>query len=157
MGMGHGDALIAMPIELITTPNQFGDRILGQDVKNEDNERAVAIADQKLKIQLAEFAKTIYKVLGGRDYGRIDLRMDNDDKAHFIEANLTPGIASNDFVSYFMRACELNQSMNYEEVILNLVDIAIGRVDKTATKLYKPAINPIAGRSAGFNQPALAT
>ena len=127
LGSGYDEDLLAMPIELITTPNERGDRILSQAVKSEDNERATFINDDEVRHQIAELARNIYRTLGGRDYGRIDLRMDSEGKAHFIEANLTPGIASNDFVSYFNRACELNQNMGYEEMILEITDIALQR------------------------------
>ena len=127
LGSGYGAELMVMPIELITTPNKLGDRILGQAVKSEDNERAIAITDSAIHTQVSDLARVIYKTLGARDYGRIDMRMDKHGKAHFMEANLTPGIANNDFVSYFMRACELNQNMDYKDVILSLTELALAR------------------------------
>lgn len=80
-----------------------------------------------MRRQIAELGKAVYAALGARDYGRIDIRMDSLGKPNFIEANLTPGIANNDFVSYFTRACELNQDMTYESMILRIVEIGLAR------------------------------
>lgn len=127
LGSGYEDDLIAMPVELITQPNELGDRILGQAVKVEDNERAIAIKDDNERVQIAELGRAIYRALGSRDYGRIDIRMDNDGVACFMEANLAPGLAHNDFVSYFTRACAINQQMDYETMILRIVEIGLAR------------------------------
>lgn len=127
LGSGYNEELSIMPLELITKPNEFGDCILGSAVKKEDNERATKITDIAVRKQVSKVAKDAYTVLGGRDYGRIDIRMDDKGVAHFIEANLTPGIAHNDFISYFTHACSINLQMGYEAMILRIVELGLAR------------------------------
>ena len=117
----------AMPIELITDQNAAGDRILGQVVKADDTEHVVAVLDLVLKTRVNRLAKAAFKALGARDYGRIDIRLDEQGVPHFLEANLIPGLAKHDFVSYFTAACEINQNMSYETMILNLVTLSLNR------------------------------
>lgn len=84
---------LAMPIEVITAPNDGGDRILGHKVKKEDFEQTVAITDTALKQRITSFALQVFSSLGARDYGRIDIRLSEDGEPHFLEANLVPGVA----------------------------------------------------------------
>lgn len=124
--------LLAMPIELITDQNLQGDRILGQDVKAGDTERIVAVLDLALRTRINRLAKAAFRALGARDYGRIDIRLDDAGVPHFLEANLIPGLANHDFVSYFTAACEINQAMSYETMILQLVSLSLNRFQDTA-------------------------
>jgi D-alanine-D-alanine ligase len=121
------DKLLAMPVELITEPNAQGDSILGQTVKSEDTEHVVAVTDLALRGQLSKFAKSVFRALGARDYGRIDIRLDAHGQPQFLEANLIPGLAKHDFVSYFTAACEINQAMSYDVMILELVALCLDR------------------------------
>lgn len=125
--LGHDDDLLAMPVELIADQDARGDRILGQQIKSEDNEQVVAVTDLVIRQQLIDLAKAIFRELGARDYGRIDMRMDSAGQLHFIEANLVPGLAQHDFVSYFTHACLLGDQMNYEDMILKIVDTSLAR------------------------------
>jgi D-alanine-D-alanine ligase-like ATP-grasp enzyme len=96
-------------------------------VKAADTEKVVAVEDGPVRDSLIALAKAVFRELGGRDYGRIDIRMDDHGSAHFLEANLIPGVAHNDFISYFTHACMLNNGMDYEEMILKIVDVSIKR------------------------------
>lgn len=119
--------LVAMPIELITQPNAQGDRILGQTVKAADTEHTIAVVDLGLKTRINRMAKAAFIALGARDYGRIDIRLDEQGRPHFLEANLIPGLAHHDFISYFTAACEINQAMSYETMILSVVNASLSR------------------------------
>ena len=140
MGSGYEAQLSVMPLEIITKPNDMGDKILGSAVKKEDNERAIKITDIAVKKQVSKLAQDAYRVLGARDYGRIDIRMDSNGVANFIEANLTPGIAHNDFISYFTHACNINLQMDYESMILRIVELGLARVNMTNCDKYIPLI-----------------
>jgi D-alanine-D-alanine ligase len=122
--------LLAMPIELITEQNAHGDRILGQVVKADDTEHVVAVLDLALRTRVNRLAKAAFRALGARDYGRIDIRLDERGVPHFLEANLIPGLAKHDFVSYFTAACEINQHMSYDTMILSLVTLSLNRYMK---------------------------
>lgn len=122
--------LLAMPIELITEQNAQGDRILGQVVKADDTEHVIAVLDLALRTRINRLAKAAFRALGARDYGRIDIRLDERGVPHFLEANLIPGLAKHDFVSYFTAACEINQNMSYDTMILSLVTLSLNRYMK---------------------------
>jgi D-alanine-D-alanine ligase len=124
--------LLAMPIELITEQNAQGDRILGQVVKADDTEHVVAVVDLVLRTRVNRLAKAAFRALGARDYGRIDIRLDERGVPHFLEANLIPGLAKHDFVSYFTAACEINQHMSYDTMILSLVTLSLNRYLKSS-------------------------
>lgn len=114
---------MAMPLELIAEANENGDRILGNGVKRADKEEATTVENQELNNELKAFALKSFEALHGRDYGRIDIRMDDFGRLHFLEANLRPGLGG----GYFTRACWMNQHIDYEEMILSIVNLALRR------------------------------
>lgn len=124
---GNSAEPIAMPVELITEQNAQGDRILGQNIKSADTERIIAITDAGIRDDVAALAMSAFDALGARDYGRIDIRLDAQNIPHFLEANLIPGVADHDFTSYFTRACQINQGMDYETMILSIVELGLSR------------------------------
>lgn len=130
--------LTAMPIELITEPNAQGDRILGQTVKAADTEHMVKVNNASLRKIVIRLAVDAFKALNARDYGRIDIRLNEKGQPYFIEANLIPGLAHHDFISYFTGACLLNQSMDYQTMILRIAELAFSRdiSNKHGSQLY---------------------
>ena len=106
----------AMPIEIIVKENVNGHHILDFDIKKKDEEEVVAVLDKKIFKQLCLIAKKSFVALGGKSFGRIDIKMDCLGNPHFIEANLMPGIRR----GYFFRSCSLNLNINYEEMILKI-------------------------------------
>ncbi len=130
---------VAMPVELIAQANEKGDRILGFKGKGADQEEVIAITDQKVREGVVALAKQAFKVLGARDFGRIDIRMDEHGTPYFLEANLMPGLGS----GYFFRACKVNREMTYEDMVLKIAEIGLIRKQqsreniKTATNNLK--------------------
>ncbi len=117
------DNFLVMPIEIITDKNDKGDRILGRKTKREDTERVFAVPEGDLRESVIDFARKIFEVLGARDYGRIDIRMDKQGVPSFIEANLVPGIGR----GYLARAYKINTGRSYDEMVLHIVDLAFSR------------------------------
>ncbi len=133
---GH-DQLI-MPIEIVTGANAAGDRVLGYTVKNNPElERVTAIANVATRYLISTLAKNIFEALGARDVGRIDIRMDADGDGHFLEANLVPGLSTDN--SYFFDAYRLNQGGNYEDMILRIVEVGLG-TDESAAPVQFPEL-----------------
>jgi D-alanine-D-alanine ligase len=128
------DDLTAMPVELIAEANAQGDRMLSESVKAADTEAVIAVVEEGLRSRINRLAKSAFLALGARDYGRIDIRLDGQGVPYFLEANLIPGLAKNDFVSYFIAACEINQNMRYETIILNLVHLSMNRYSETISR-----------------------
>lgn len=123
LAKNNGNSLIAMPIEIVADKNERGDRILSCGVKKADTERVIPIVEGAVHRQVGELAKGIFNALGARDFGRIDIRMDENGNPHFLEANLIPGLSG----GYFTRACRINAGMEYNEMILSIAKLAISR------------------------------
>lgn len=117
--------LTAMPLELIAPINQNGERILTGAVKEADTENFIEVEDALLKSRINRLALASFSALGARDYGRIDIRLDKDGAAYFLEANLIPSILKD--YGNFPKACMLNLGLNYEQMILRIVDLALFR------------------------------
>jgi len=113
--------LTAMPIELTSEPNVHGDSMLSQAVKSANCEVVVEVTNSNLKDKVCGLALDVFSALGARDYGRIDIRLDIRGKANFLEANLIPSLICG--YGSFPKACLLNQSLGYEEMILRITEL----------------------------------
>lgn len=115
--------LEACPVELIPQKNSRGYRFLSKKDKREDRELVISIEEIQLFKKIAKFAKQSFRALGARDYGRIDLRMDKNNRLHFLEANLIPGMGQ----GYFARTMKIVKNEPYSIMINNLASIALNR------------------------------
>jgi D-alanine-D-alanine ligase len=121
----YSEELLVMPIELVADGNSRGDRILSKKVKSLNQETALAVVDVATRALIIDFASRVFYALGGRDYGRIDIRMDSSGAPHFLEANLIPSLI--DGYGSFPKACALNIGMDYETMILAIVSLGLAR------------------------------
>jgi D-alanine-D-alanine ligase len=124
---------IAMPVEIIVSDKNSGNKILGYNIKNENREKVIAIDDKDIYQSVVAIAKNAFIALGARDYGRIDIIMDDKDGPYFLEANLVPGMTqrpSNIDCSYFPRACFINNHITYQETVQKIAEIAFNRTGK---------------------------
>ena len=110
--------LSAMPIEIRTDANQHGYRILDFQTKQNDAEEVLPVTMGPIHHQLSDLGKAVFRVLGGRSFGRIDVRMCASGIPHFMEANLMPGLKK----GYFYRCCSLNLGLSYEQMIIGLAE-----------------------------------
>lgn len=116
----YSDELIAMPLELVAGPNVHGHRILSHELKSAPLETPVfPVTDLRVRAALIDLATSAFTALGARDYGRIDIRMDEAGVPHFLEANLIPCIIRGS--GNFPKACVMNIGMEYEAMILHIV------------------------------------
>lgn len=115
--------LKAMPIEIIADQNSKGDRILSCGIKKADTERVVTIKETDVYQQVSQLALDVFTALGARDFGRVDIRMDESGQPYFLEANLIPGLSG----GYFTRACRLNAGMEYDEMIQHIAKLGLSR------------------------------
>ena len=106
----------AMPIEIIVKKNIKGHRVLDFDIKKNDEEIVIEVTNIKIFNKLSILAKNSFIALGGKSFGRIDIKMDHLGNPYFMEANLMPGIKK----GYFYRSCLLNLNMSYKEMILKI-------------------------------------
>ena len=110
--------LTAMPIEIRAEKNTEGHRILDFQTKKNDAEEVLSVTDQKIHRALSDLGQSVFRVLGGTSFGRIDVRMCASGIPHFMEANLMPGLKK----GYFFRSCALNLGMSYEQMIIGLAE-----------------------------------
>lgn len=115
-----------MPIELIAPSSVTGEKILSSRVKTLDIEVSQLIADDLVNIAVSELAIDVFHALGARDYGRIDIRLDANSEPNFIEANLVPSLKRSPG-NYFPKACLLNLDIDYETMLLNIVNLGLER------------------------------
>lgn len=120
------DDFLLMPIELIAPIDKNGMRILSAKVKTDNNEQAIKIDDEALATRVKEFSLEIFKALGARDYGRIDIRIDKNGVLHFLEANLIPSLTSG--YGSFPKACMLNLGIDYQAMILRITKLGLEHV-----------------------------
>ena len=116
--------LFAMPIELTTPADTKGNSFLSEAIKKADSEQVLIINDSELRNSLIQLAMGVFKALGSRDYGRIDLRLDASGVPHFIEANLMPGLSDHGYLS---RCFAMNKQIPYDVMILSIIDLALKR------------------------------
>jgi len=129
-----GDAgYFTMPLELIAPQDSNGARILSARVKSAESETFAPVRDQELKAELNELALNVFHALGARDYGRIDIRLDDENIPHFLEANLIPSLIEG--YGNFPKACLLNRGMAYEAMLLHIVELGLARQTYTSNEL----------------------
>ena len=119
------DKYLAMPIELVAPLDKYGSRILSGKVKSSNAEQALEVGDERVKVQVMKLAVDVFRALGARDYGRIDIRLDANGTPHFLEANLIPSLISG--YGSFPKACELNMGMDYESMIIRITNLGLSR------------------------------
>lgn len=115
----------ALPIELVVEANQSGYAMLSSAVKSSNNERVSTVSDSRLAERISRLAIDAFKSIGGRDYGRIDIRLDQHGNPAFLEANLIPSLIR-DYGS-FAKACKLHLSLDHEDMIMKIVNLASAR------------------------------
>ena len=121
--------LIAMPIELIAPEDEHGMRLLSGSVKSSNVDEAIEVIGDSLIQNLRTFGLDVFRSLGARDYGRIDVRLDEDGTPYFLEMNLIPSLITN--YGSFPRACVINYDIEYDEMIHQIVELAFLRKDDT--------------------------
>lgn len=121
----HSPDFRAMPIELIAPSDRNGARILSGKIKSADTESFAEVKDKDLKSKITSLALNAFHALGACDYGRIDIRLDAEGEANFLEANLLPSLM--DGYGNFPKACWLNIRLGYEPMLLTIVRLALPR------------------------------
>lgn len=129
------DNLLAMPIEIVAPANMQGNSFLSEAVKDADTEKVLAVDNPELCDAINALAIGVFRALGARDYGRIDMRLDSCGIPSFIEANLMPGLSDH---GYLARCFYLNDHQSYEGMIGSIVDLAFDRVT-----ILPPKIAPV--------------
>jgi D-alanine-D-alanine ligase len=81
----------------------------------------------ELEQRITDLCRSAYRILGCRDWSRIDVRLDGRGTPHILEINPLPGILPNpDDNSCFPKAARA-AGLSYEELINSVVDISLER------------------------------
>ena len=134
------DDYSVMPIELIAEKDTNGSRMLSKVVKTSNRETVLAVSNAVIWATVTTLALDVFKSLGARDYGRIDVRMDSAGVPHFLEANLIPSLI--DGYGSFPKACQLNQKLGYESMILRITSLGLLRNINEPSQADEPR-NPV--------------
>ena len=132
LGLDFNNEPKALPVEITFSDKNIYSKILGDETKKENNEIVKAIENEDIFDSVVSIAKRSFIALGARDYGRIDIIMDENDCPYFLEANLVPGMTQrpNDIdCSYFPRACFINNHITYQETVQEIAEIAFNRLE----------------------------
>ena len=139
----NSDNYNIMPIELIAPLNSSGIRVLSSQIKETDTEISKIVENGWLKNKISELAYKSFRAIGGRDYGRIDIRLDKDGLPNFLEANLFPSLVDN-VGNYFPKSCKLYLNYDYSQTINHITDLGMKRVhNKSSNKIVPKLSNHI--------------
>jgi D-alanine-D-alanine ligase len=116
---------VTMPIELVAPLDENGVRLLSNKIKSSNAEQVLEVTDKITKDKVTELALAVFHTLEGRDYGRIDIRLDASGRPQFLEANLIPSLIC-DYGS-FPKACVMNICLEYEAMIMRIVRLGLRR------------------------------
>ena len=72
----------------------------------------------KLTKEIQQTAKTIFQILGCKNYGRIDFLLDTDEESWFLEVNTLPGMTKTSLVPKAFKAA----GGSFEELIKKIIE-----------------------------------
>ena len=133
--------LIISPIEIIPLISTNGLRILGQKAKKDDSEELKKVDDNDMLNKLTKLATDVYRELGVRDFGRIDIKTNKKGECFFMEVNLVPGMTHGS--SYFPKACEIENKLTYDTVVRLMLNEGLNRIPTILPILDTIACNNI--------------
>jgi len=123
-------------VEIIPPISGKGLRILGAQAKKDDSEKIIRIGESELKDKVSALAVQAFNALGVRDFGRIDIKSNEEGECFFMEANLVPGMTYSS--SYFPQACDIAQGFSYDKVIELIIAGGLTRIISTTPPGLQP-------------------
>ncbi len=128
---GHDDVWVA-PVEITPPRSSGGLRIMGAEVKRAGSAHLSTISDSELKSRVSAFALEVFRGLGARGFGRIDIRTSDVGECFFLAANLVPEMSADR--SYFPLAFALELRHSYVTVVRAMIASATPRTDGRRAK-----------------------
>ncbi|MEB2285925.1 MAG: D-alanine--D-alanine ligase [Polyangiaceae bacterium UTPRO1] len=130
LGNQNPEALPIVELDLSQLPAGTP-RIAGTEVKWEEGTEVYRRTqpffpddlDEELEAELKQMAIAAYQALRLRDYGRIDIRLDGDEKAYVIECNPNPWLLS---TAELAKAAK-KSGRSHCDLIAEITQLAIGR------------------------------
>ena len=130
LGNDPAEALPLVELDLSKLPDD-APKIAGREVKFDKDSEAYRVTksavvenlDEETTKKLQDAAKTTYRALKLRDYGRIDMRLRGDGKIYVIEANPNPWLTK---TAEFAMAAR-GSDRTYTETIKAIIEAAMAR------------------------------
>ncbi len=91
-----------------------------------------ATIDAKLAHAVEDAALRAYHALGCRDWGRVDVRLDDIGRPHVLEINPLPGILPDPRQNSCFPKAARAAGIDYDTLILTVLDIALRRIGASA-------------------------
>lgn len=118
-------------IDMSTLPNQYH-RIITYNAKwmKETDEYVhtkgvcPAILPEEVEVTIREIALAAYRLIGCRDYARVDIRLSKENKPYIIEINPNPDISDD---AGFARSA-MTYGLEFDELIGKIVEFAMERM-----------------------------
>jgi D-alanine-D-alanine ligase len=85
--------------------------------------------DPKVEARICDVALRAYRVLGCRDYARVDMRVDQDGEPYILEVNPNPDLA--DGSAFVM--CSDASGRTYSQLLGEIIELALERAAQPAT------------------------
>ena len=132
LGNTELEVLPLIELDLSKLPANMA-KIAGREVKFDRDSEAYKVTksalaenlDEETIERLQDAAKTTYRALKLRDYGRIDMRLANDGTIYVIEANPNPWLSSGAEFAMGARGSD----RTYTEMIKAIVEAAVARYE----------------------------
>ena len=101
---------------------------------------------QKLADKLGRVAEAAWRVMQGKGYGRVDLRLDDQGRVWILEVNPNPDLNDDAGLSRMARVA----GWDYAELVRRIAEVALREAQgaKAARELLAPARRPRATRTA---------
>lgn len=123
VGILDGPQRLFTPIEIDYEAMNVTERILSFRAAQNDLERVRLIPDQEMQTIVCDLASRAFDAVGACDYGRVDLRMD-DQACHILEINIMPGLGT---TSFLPQAAERIHGISFDALIVRLAESAARR------------------------------
>jgi D-alanine-D-alanine ligase len=95
-----------------------------------ETEFCPAMIPKKLEKEIVELCQKAYQVIGCRDFGRLDVRLDENDRPHLLEINYPPGLMSDPEESSFMTISARAHGWDFSALIGNILKAATKRLSE---------------------------
>lgn len=130
LGNSKPEALPISEIDMSTLPDKYH-KIITYNAKwmkgTEEYEHTKGMCPAKLEKgleqRIKELALQTYKIIGGRDYARVDFRLTKDNRPYILEFNPNPDIAAD---AGFVRSVKTS-GMTFEEMAAMITEFALER------------------------------
>lgn len=119
------DGYYTLPLEIQAPVNQSGSRFLSSRIKQADSEQTLAVTDPVIRAKINQLALDCFESLGADDYGRIDIRLDQNGQPNFLEANLLPSLLNN--YGNLPKAAKLNLGLEHGQLLHKIAELGLAK------------------------------